>query len=524
MQKKFSGVFGLTLSVLLLISVNWLLIARSADAGDQAVINRGGTLVAGKTTNWTSLIPTKGGSRGDDHYIGNQIFDTLIRMNSSGEFTPSLAESWELNDNALIMKLRRDVVFHDNTPFNAEAVKFVFDWYKTDECDPIFKNEIAEIHSVDVIDEFTIRFNLSNLSAVLLPALANNAGMLMSPEAIKKYGADITLHPVGTGPFMVKEIVERDHVTLTRNPNYYLIGEDGKPLPYLDEIIVRVISDESVRIANLRTGDTLLTDGITTATTVKILETFKNLNVFLTGSADHYCIYSNNNNSILKDVRVRKAIYYAINRQELCNLLTLGYGVVEPFPIASSQWFYSDYDPYNFDVERARQLMLEAGYSNGLTLNMDYVAREPDATIVQALEPYLKAIGITVKNVAYERNAWLALYTNGGTEGQLGFGRWTAPRVDAYVQIMNNLGENMAGNSASYRNPRFSELMEQVKVTIDQNKRRELIADAQKMVLDDAGNIWLFQMPRRMAKNEKLQGLAIDHEGIWILREAYITQ
>ena len=135
-------------------------------------------------------------SRGDDRYILSQMFDTLVSMDGSGNFVPRLAESWEMREREMVMKLRSDVKFHDGTPFNAEAVKFVFDWYMTSARKPIFMSEISAIQSVDVLDPYTVRFNLKEPSAILLSALSNNAGMMMSPAAIKQYGDDIVLNPV----------------------------------------------------------------------------------------------------------------------------------------------------------------------------------------------------------------------------------------------------------------------------------------------------------------------------------------
>jgi len=493
-------------------------------AASSGAIVRGGTLVAGKTNKWSTLVPTRSTSRGDDRYITSQIFDTLVSMDESGNFVPMLAESWEMQEKAMVMKLRSDVVFHDGTPFNAEAVKFIFDWYLGPDCKPIFASEISAIKSVDIVDAYTVRFNLNEPSAILLSALSNNAGMMMSPTAIKQYGNDIVLHPVGAGPFKMKEAVEGDHITLVRNEQYYLKGKDGLPLPYLDEIVIRVITDEPVKVTNLQSGDIDITDYLNAATSLDTLKTNKKIEVMKTTAGDHFALYPNHLHAPLNDVRVRLAINYALDKQTICNALTRGYGNVAPFPVSACQWFYNDYDPVSYNPEKAKQLLTEAGYPNGFSIKLQNIAREPDNTIVQAVQSQLKQVGIDVQIEGLERNAWVALFARNSDKGELAFGRWTFPRVDAYMQIYNNLGATAIGNYSNYSNPKFTELLEKTKSVYDVAERKGLFAQIQKVVLDDAANIWIYQMPRHIARNLMVQDLKTDQEGIWILREVWMTK
>lgn len=513
------------LAMLLILSIGSGVFAAGAKeapvASSPGTIVRGGTLVAGKTNNWSTLVPTQSTSRGDDRYILSQIFDTLVSMDESGNFVPQLAESWEMREREMVMKLRDDVKFHDGTPMNAEAVKFVFDWYMSSSLKPIFMSEISAIESVDVLDSFTVRFNLNEPSAILLSALSNNAGMIMSPAAIKQYGEDIVLNPVGTGPFKVKEAIEGDHVTLVRNPDYYLKGKDGLPLPYLDEVVIRVITDEPVKVINLMSGDIDITDYLNAATSLDTLKNNKNIEVIRTTAGDHFALYPNHLYGPLGDTKVRIAITQAIDKQAISDALTRGYGTLAPFPVAAGQWFYDEYDPYPYNPQRAKELLAEAGYPNGFSIKLQNIAREPDNTIVQALQGQLKDVGINVEIESMERNAWVALFQRNSAEGQLAFGRWTFPRVDAYMQIYNNLGENAIGNYSNYINPRFTELIEKTKSVYDVAQRKDLFKEIQKVVLDDAANIWIYQMPRHISRNLKVHNLVTDQEGIWVLREVW---
>ena len=522
MVKRTFVMIAVALLILLFGSVVFAAGTKEAPtASTPGTIVRGGTLVAGKTNKWSTLVPTQSTSRGDDRYILSQMFDTLVSMDESGNFVPRLAESWEMREREMVMKLRSDVKFHDGTPFNAEAVKFVFDWYMTSARKPIFMSEISAIQSVDVLDPYTVRFNLKEPSAILLSALSNNAGMMMSPAAIKQYGDDIVLNPVGTGPFKLKEAIEGDHVTLVRNPDYYLTGKDGLPLPYLDEVVIRVITDEPVKVINLMSGDIDITDYLNAATSLDTLKNNKNIEVIRTTAGDHFALYPNHLYGPLGDPRVRIAITHAIDKQAISDALTRGYGRLAPFPVAAGQWFYDDYDPYQYNPQRAKELLAEAGYPNGFSIKLQNIAREPDNTIVQAIQGQLKNVGINAEIESLERNAWVALFQRNSAEGQLAFGRWTFPRVDAYMQINNNLGETAIGNYSNYHNPRFTELLEKTKSVYDVAQRKALFKEIQKVVLDDAANIWIYQMPRHISRNLKVHNLATDQEGIWILREVW---
>lgn len=279
---------------------------------------RGGTLVVAKGIKQSTLDPTKANAQDSDYDLYAQIYEPLISMDASGNLIPCLAESWDVQDETtIVFKLKQGVVFHDGTPFNAEAVKFVMDWYKSEECSPWFASQIVELESVEVIDDYTVKMTLSEPSAVFLTSMSNYTSLMISPEAIKTYGDELSLNAVGTGAFKLKEAVEGDHYTLVRNEDYWGLGEDGLPLPYLDEVVIKIIDDETVKATNLISGDVQLTDYLKTAVNIQMLQANSSVSVSRLPTADVYCLFPNVNYDMLQDVRVRQAIAYALNTDEM---------------------------------------------------------------------------------------------------------------------------------------------------------------------------------------------------------------
>lgn len=516
-EKTLKKVLAAILTLILVIAC----ISFAAAEGEPV---RGGTLVVAKGVKQSTLDPTKANAQDSDYDLFAQIYEPLISMDASGNLIPCLAESWDVQDETtIVFKLKQGVVFHDGTPFNAEAVKFVMDWYKSEECSPWFASQIVELESVEVIDDYTVKMTLSEPSAVFLTSMSNYTSLMISPDAIKTYGDELSLNAVGTGAFKLKEAVEGDHYTLVRNEDYWGLGEDGLPLPYLDEVVIKIIDDETVKATNLMSGDVQLTDYLKTAVNIQMLQANSSVSVSRLPTADVYCLFPNVNYDMLKDVRVRQAIAYALNTDEMAAAMTQGLGSRSIWPVGINQWFYSDYSPYSYDPEKAKSLLSEAGYPDGFDITLQCISREPDNTIMQIVQQQLAAIGINVKLESMERLAWVDLYTK-QLNGQLGLAKMTYPRVDAYVQLNTNMGGTSSNNYSQYKGEEFNNLLDQIKLEYDMETRKELLAQAQKVYLDDCATIFLYELPRYVAYSNKLQNYGTYSLGHWKLATMWLAE
>ena len=496
--------------------------ASAGEAIAESSIVRGGTLKIGKGVLLSTLDPTKVTARDSDYDIICQIYEPLVRADANGNLIPGLAESWEVKDEqTIIFHLRTDVKFHDGSDFNAEAVKANFEYYTDEDVGAICASELKCLESVEVIDDSTVQVNLSQPSSIFITDLTNYSGLMIAPSALEQ-GADYLVdHACGTGAFQVADYVEGVSITLEANPYYYVNGEDGKPLPYVDKVEVSMITDQTTKVNSLLAGDIDLTDYLAT-TGIEQLETNEAFTLQRITTSDIYTLFCQVDDEVLSDVRVRQALAYAVDREALANVITRGYGFASKWACDPDQWFYSDSSPYTYDVEKAKSLLAEAGYGDGLTLTMQCISREPDNTVMQVLQQQLAAAGIEVKLESMERTEWVSIWTTEHT-GQLGLAKMTVPRVDPYVQLNTNMGATSANNYSTYKGEKFNELLQSLSSIYDADEQKAVLQEAQEVYLEDCASIFLYQMPRYDAFSGKVQNFTTYALGPWDLSQIWLA-
>lgn len=488
----------------------------------QATVIRGGTLNCAQAAKWSSLDPTASSGRANDKFIMNQLYETLVDVDASGKYIPGLAEAWDVKDEkTIILKLKKGVKFHDGTDFNADAVKFVLERALKPETKAGFRNEIQDIQSIDVLDAHTVKLNLKGPSSAILGALANYAGYMISPAAIQKYGKDIVRNPVGTGPFKLKEAVEGDHITLVRNEQYHIMGKDGKALPYLDEVNIKIIPDDSVKLVNLRSGSLDLIDSVQTMN-LRTLSQNKDYVVVATSASRVFKLLLNVNKEPLAKTEVRQAIAFAMDRDEFVKVIADGYGTVEPFINMKNQWYYSPTGKYSYNAEKAKELLAKAGYPSGFKVKLSFTSREPDKTIVQLVQSQLKKVGIEAEIETFDRLAFNAKWTKG--EGEIGLNFAPVPKPDPYIQYEIFFGTKANNNFSGYSSPAFDAALAKSKQTYDVEVRKRLYKELQDILLEDSPEVILFHLPLYEAHHRKLQDFKTDPEGAWILKDAWIRK
>ncbi len=475
----------------------------------------GGTLVFAQSVDATSLDPhdfTDGQSANNTI----NVFDTLVRFKAESTLVePSLAESWTVSPDGLVwtFKLRKGITFHDGTPFNAEAVKFNYD-RQVDQKNPYHNGTFPyadftfqNVKNVEAVDPSTVRFTLSAPFAPFITNMAMFATAIVSPAAVKKYGKDFFKHPVGTGPFKFVEWVQKDHATYEANKTYF----DGRPC--VDRLIIRGIPDNTVRLLELEKGTIHIMAQPNTSDYGRIRNN-NDLVLFTGPGLNTGYIALNTEKEPFNDVRVRRAVNYAVNKQAVVKAFYGGIGAPAKNPMPPTVWGYNDgVVDYEHDVAKAKQLLSEAGYPDGFSTELWWPNRarpyltEPQK-IAEALQQQLAEAGIRAKLVTFEWATYLKKGQNG--EHPMGIFGWTGDNGDPdnflYVLLdQDNAVKGTAQNRAFYKSAAVHELLIKAQRTTDQATRTKLYQQAQVIIHQDAPWVPFVHAARVAAYRKEVQ-------------------
>lgn len=352
------------------------------------------------------------------------IFDRLVTRDYNFNYKPGLAESWETSEDGLTwtFHLRKGVKFHDGKPFTAEDVKWTIDTIKNPDTASPFAGDLAAIKEVVVKDDYTVDIVLNYPFPNLLFNLSNTASGIANREAYEKYGDEYgTKYVIGTGPYMFKEWVKGDRIVLVKNPDYNWGPEwmSNRGPALIDKIVLRTIPEENSRLMELETGGVHILRNVP-ATFVEKLQNNPDIKI-VKGSATKlgYLAYACDKEPFT-DVRVRRAINHAVNREDIIKYVFRGVG--QPaygyLPPALKDEYYEDSekDAYKYDPEKAKQLLVEAGYPDGLKLTLSSDNSTESSRLAQVLENQLKQVGIETEIQLYDSSSYTAMLKEGKQE------------------------------------------------------------------------------------------------------------
>ena len=527
MEEKMKKIFTLLLVLMLTLSVSMVFAGgqqeeeAKGDAGKANGIIRGGELVVAKTAKMTTLDITKSMYFSNDGFVHFNVFETLINFDTDGNMIPGLASEWSVSDDGLsiTLKLREDVKFTDGLAFNADACKANLDYYISEECGHVlYSLWLSNIASIDKIDEYSVRINMSNPDVTIMRTLSFSPGMMMSPESIKRKDYDKVL--VGTGPFKLEEYVAGDHTILTANKDYYKKGKDGLPLPYLDKVILKFMSDDTVKTQNLQSGDIDGVDYHSSANSVLIAQNLEDVEMYQSPYVADYMLTFNLDDPQLADVRVRQAVSYAINQEEIIVAIFDGLAKKSGFTGGEkASPYYNEYDPYEYNPEKAKALLKDAGYPDGIKIKLNNISREPDDTIVQLLQQQFKASNINLVVEPLERLAWIDLIRH-KFGGEIGMGVSDSPGYD-YCTVYNQL---LLNTNSKMIEP-YKDILSRAMVAVDDEKRITIFKEYQEKILDNAIVAFLGEKSLYSSYISTVHGFAYfsncagDYSKTWIERE-----
>ncbi len=302
-----------------------------------------------------------------DILVNKTVYNNLVKyklVDGNIEVVPDLAESWEPNDDLtqFTFKLRQDATWHDGEPVTAEDVKFTFDTILNPDITARFRGPISSVQSVDMVDDYTVTFNLASPFAPLPVMLGYNQAIvpkhLLDGQDLNQ-PADFLAAPVGSGPFKFKELSQGAYLEVEANEDYF----GGRP--NLDGIIFQVITDGNARVAQVKSGDVDFT--VIEPPQIDSVKDDANLKIVEATQVNYYFFAFNHTVERLQDARVRQALTMALNRQAIVDTVLKGYGQIANGPIHPSlgDYYNPDVTTYAYDQDGAKALLEEAGWTAG---------------------------------------------------------------------------------------------------------------------------------------------------------------
>jgi len=502
----------------------------------------GGRLVYGLTLSPSGIDPHVNASA----ELGiplTSVYDTLVvrALDPEGgeQFLPSLAQSWEVSDDGLTytFHLRHDVIFHDGTPFNAEAVRANIERI----VNPETKSQkavflLGPFDSVEVVDEYTVAIHLSAPYAPLLDGLAQVYLGMASPTALEKWGPDYQFHQVGTGPFKFVEYVPNDYLTLVRNDDYNwgpaLYDHPGPA--YLDEIEFRFFTDPAGRALALEAGDADVMGEMPPLDAARLRQDSRFVIIPIAIPGQSLGFILNTQRPPLDDVRVRQALLFATDREAIVQAIFGGESPAATGPLTAVTF---GYDPslaerYPYNRDEAVALLEEAGWTDA---DGDGVREQEGRPLT--LDAALMTWGSVPEVAQLLASQWAEIGVSLRTETLTYPAALEAAREGRYHLIPQNFSgsdpdllwayyhSEVPFNWSKISDPTLDELLDQARSVSDPARRTEFYAQAQQRIMELALLIPIRDPVNLNAANVRVQGLRFDAHGWFpLLHDVYLSQ
>jgi peptide/nickel transport system substrate-binding protein len=446
-------------------------------------------------------------------FVFAALCDKLFDIDEKLAIVPQLATSyqWSPDNKVLTLKLRPGVTFQDGEKFDAAAVKFNIERGKN-LAGSNRRGELLPVASVEVVDELTVKLNLSAPFAPLLSILTDRAGMMVSPKAALANPTGFASNPVCSGPFKFKERVAQDRIVLERYDGYW-----NKDAIHFDKVIYQPIVDATVRLANLRSGQLDIIERVA-ASDISGLKAENKFNVARFPELGYVGITINTgkgemakNNPLGRDARVREALELSIDRAGVVQVAVDGEGDVGNQWVAPANLFYAKNDPTPMrNIARAKALLKEAGVPNpSFTLMTPTTA--DDQKIAQVVQAMVKEAGFDMKIQSTEFATSLNLADSGQYQAFL-LG-WSG-RPDPDGNLFSFYGCKQPLNYPGYCKPELDELLTKSRSSVDPTQRIKLYEQIADEIVKARPIIYLYHRHWLWAYNKKMTGVRTIPDGL----------
>ncbi|MBI2358402.1 MAG: peptide-binding protein [Deltaproteobacteria bacterium] len=464
----------------------------------------GDTVVEGSIGEATNLIPMLA-SDSASHNIAGLIINGLVKYDKDVRLVGDLAESWEVSQGGLqiTFKLHRNVRWHDRHPFTAHDVLFGFQTIINPATPTAYAEDFRQVKKAEVIDDYTFRVTYEKPFA---PALSSWGNLVVLPKHLLE-GKDVTKsdlarRPIGTGPYRFKEWISRDRVILEANPDYF----EGRP--FIDRYVIRVIPDLATMFLELKAG------GLDLMGLTPIQYKRQTDDPFFRDNFSKYRYLANAYTYLgynllepkFQDKRVRQALTYAIDKDEIIKVVLLGLGAPATGPYKPGLWFYNpNVKNYPHDPAKALALLKEAGWADrdsdgildkdGQPFEFTVITNEGNALrhrTAVIIQERLKKIGIRIKIRVIEWSAFINEFIDKKDFEATILGWTTGFEPDQYDIWHSSKTGKKELNFISYKNPEVDELLEAGRRTFEQEKRKAIYGRFQEILAEEQPYAFLY--------------------------------
>lgn len=445
-----------------------------------------------------------------------QIFETLVNHDANLEIVPGLARSWEqIDETTWEFKLQENVTFHNGDPFTANDVTYSFERIKTLPSPAAYLIEV--VTDVEVVDDYTVRLKLEYPFAPILAHLAHPSNAIVNQRSVEEAGDNFgSSVAVGTGPFIFEDWVSGSHVELSKNVDYW--GEPAK----VDRLIIRSIPENTVRAIELETGGADIVYNVAPMDELRLagtpgikLDKYEALSTTYVGFNVQKAPFDN--------VLVRQAINYALDVEAAVDYIYTGQAAQIPGPLPPRVWgFDPDLEGYDFDIEKAKALLAEAGYPDGFKTTIWTNDNPTRMEVAELFQANLSEIGIDVDIQIIPWATYLA-DTAAGKHDMfiLGWGTVTADADYGLYALFHSSQIGDPGNRSFYANDRVDELLDLGRRETDVEKRRAIYSEVQKLIIEEAPWAFLLVTSEVNGMQENIEGFVPHPAGHHKLASVY---
>jgi peptide/nickel transport system substrate-binding protein len=491
-------------------------------AGEAQAVSRGGKMTFARNADSLFLDPVLN-ERNVDIWILSNLFDRLLEPSADGKsVVPGLATGYQISDDGLsfTLTLRQGTKFSDGSPITVDDVKWSLDRAR-DPKNGTWNFLLESIDAIETKGEDTVVLHLKHPDPSLAAALAifNSSIMPMKQFEATPGATDadkakaFAEHPIGSGPFVLDSWQRGTEMVLKRNPYYWQMGEDGKPLPYLDELHFQIIPEDSTRILKLQAGEV---DGAEFIPYARVgeLKGDPNLNMELFPSTKVTYLslnirptLKNGKPNLLADERVRQALNYAIDKSALIKIVTFDVGTpMRSYMSSSTPLFHGDAPAYAFDLDKAKALLKEAGVADGAEVGAMALAGSADDTAtLSTIQQMWAAVGVKLTIEQADNATMVSRYDAADFQVQTGY--WTddigdPTEITSYFAYFPTTESQHSG----YNDPTIQDLYVKSQKETDKAKRAEMYRQIQDIYLKAAPIMFLYETPYAVALRKSVQG------------------